>query len=46
MVYDTLRLYGGKPEWFDITKELLNLALNQLLNLYNKNYNKKDYYII
>ena len=26
MVYDTLRLYGGKPERFVITKELLNLA--------------------
>ncbi|KAK2707446.1 hypothetical protein QYM36_015217 [Artemia franciscana] len=26
MVYDTLRLYGGKPERFIITKELLNLA--------------------
>ncbi|KAK2715447.1 hypothetical protein QYM36_010160 [Artemia franciscana] len=26
MVYDTLRLYGGKPERFFITKELLNLA--------------------
>ena len=25
-VYDTLRLYGGKPERFVITKELLNLA--------------------
>ncbi|KAK2721287.1 hypothetical protein QYM36_003538 [Artemia franciscana] len=26
MVYDTLNLYGGKPERFVITKELLNLA--------------------
>ena len=26
MVYDMLRLYGGKPERFVITKELLNLA--------------------
>ncbi|KAK2707626.1 hypothetical protein QYM36_015362, partial [Artemia franciscana] len=26
MVFDTLRLYGGKPERFVITKELLNLA--------------------
>ena len=26
MVYDTLRLYVGKPERFAITKELLNLA--------------------
>ena len=26
MVYDTLRLYGEKPERFVITKELLNLA--------------------
>ena len=26
MVYDTSRLYGGKPERFAITKELLNLA--------------------
>ena len=26
MVYDTLRLYGGKPERFVIIKELLNLA--------------------
>ncbi|KAK2723419.1 hypothetical protein QYM36_001928 [Artemia franciscana] len=32
MVYDTLRLYGGKPKRFVITKELLNLARSARLN--------------
>ena len=29
MVYDTLRLYGGKPERFVTTRELLNLARSE-----------------